>query len=144
MSKHLSKEFLYHLPSGAQVHPSRLIVRDGTLMWKHAFLNQNEFTSLPTTELQEQEIIKTAQRLEELNVWVSQDLEPWECITPVAWFDPKIWPLEQGKGVYFKHNSHSTRHLFEELNDHLLANETMKLCRGGYFADELVFFHRYQ
>lgn len=143
MSKHLSKEFLYELPSGSQVHPCRLIVRDGTLMWKHVFLNQNKFTSLPRIIDHEQEIIKTAQRLEELNVWVSQDLEPWECLMPVAWYDPTIWDLEQGKGVYFTHSLHSSNHLFEELNDHLLAHETLKLVKGGYFPDELVYYHRY-
>ena len=44
MSRHISPEFFYKLPSGAQVHPNRLLVKDGTLMWKHAFLNNNEFT----------------------------------------------------------------------------------------------------
>ena len=38
MSKHLAKNCLYKLPSGNLVHPCRLIIRDGTLMWKHAFL----------------------------------------------------------------------------------------------------------
>ena len=36
MVKHLAKEFFYQLPSGNEVHPSRLIHRDGTIMWKHA------------------------------------------------------------------------------------------------------------
>ena len=143
MSKHLAKEYLYKMPSGSKIHPCRLIVRDGSLMWKHVFLNQNEFTALPTTLKQEFDIIDTAHRLEELNVWVSQDLEPWESITPVAWFDPAIWQLEHGRGVYFNHTSHPTRDLFEQLNDHLKENETLKLVQGGYFADELVFFHRY-
>ena len=78
MSKHISKETFYPLPSGANVHPCRLIQRDGTLMWKHALLCSNEI-HLPKNQAEEQHIIKTAQRLEELNSWVSQGLEPWEC-----------------------------------------------------------------
>ena len=31
MSKHIDKNFLYNLPSGAVVHPCRLIHKDGTL-----------------------------------------------------------------------------------------------------------------
>jgi hypothetical protein len=62
MSKHLAKECLYHLPSGNSVHPCRLIIRDGTLMWKHALLSCNEFTAVPETQAHEQHIIKTAQR----------------------------------------------------------------------------------
>ena len=56
-------------------------MKDGTLMWKHALLNQNK-ASLPVCEAHEQHIIKTAQRLEELNSWVSQDLEPWNFLVP--------------------------------------------------------------
>ena len=32
MSKHIDKKYLYQLPSGAAVHPCRLIHKDGTLM----------------------------------------------------------------------------------------------------------------
>ena len=73
MSKHISPSYFYNLPSGNKVHPCRLIHKDGTLMWKHALLHQNEH-KLPASEAHEQHIIKTAQRLEELNSWVSSDL----------------------------------------------------------------------
>ena len=142
MSKHLAPNSLYELPSGAKVHPCRLIVRDGTIMWKHAFLNQNKFTCLPHLIEHEQNIAKVAQRLEELNVWVSQDLEPWDCLVSVAWYDPGIWQLEDGLGVYFKHHSHNSRFLFEELTQHMLAHESIKLVEGGYFADELIFYRK--
>jgi hypothetical protein len=68
MSKHITPGYMYSFPSGLVVHPCRLIQRDGTLMWKHALLYQNELT-LPVNEAHEQHIIKTAQRLEELNSW---------------------------------------------------------------------------
>ena len=41
-------------------------------MWKHALISNNEFTSLPLSQAHEAHIMKTAQRLEELNTWVSQ------------------------------------------------------------------------
>ena len=80
----------------------RLIHKDGSLMWKHALLYDN-IPYIPETEAQEQHIIKTAQRLEELNSWVSQDNEPWECLQPVAWFNPTEPELQTGYSVYFKH-----------------------------------------
>ena len=88
MSKHISSGFMYNFPSGLTVHPCRLIQRDGTLMWKHALLSNNEFKSLPIEIAHEAHIIKTAQRLEELNAWVSQGLDPWEYLRPVNWYDP--------------------------------------------------------
>ena len=80
MSKHISPSYFYKLPSGAKVHPCRLILKDGSLMWKHALLNQNN-AALPECEAHEQHIIKTAQRLEELNSWVSQDLRTVELFS---------------------------------------------------------------
>ena len=86
MSKHIAQDYFYLLPSESKVHPCRLITKDGTLMWKHALLYQNSQLSLPISEAHEQHIIKTAQRLEELNSWVSQGLEPWECFSIKAWY----------------------------------------------------------
>ena len=60
MSKHISPSYFYELPSGTKVHPCRLILKDGSLMWKHALLNQNKAT-LPQSEAHEQHIVKTAQ-----------------------------------------------------------------------------------
>ena len=142
MSKHLSKEFLYELPSGSQVHPCRLIVRDGTLMWKHVFLNQNRFTSLPTTAEHEQEIIKTAQRLEELNVWVSQDLEPWQALQPIAWYNPKVWGLEEGISVYFKHAVHSAEYLYDALSPNIQPHETLKYVEKLFPEPSYLLFKR--
>ena len=85
MSKHISPSYFYDLPSGIKVHPCRLILKDGSLMWKHALLNQNKAV-LPECEAHEQHIVKTAQRLEELNSWVSQDLEPWNFLVPSLWY----------------------------------------------------------
>ena len=74
-------------------------------MWKHALL-YNNVAAIPDTEAAEQHIIKTAQRLEELNSWVSQSLEPWDCFVPYAWYVPSIDELEKGISVYFQHQTH--------------------------------------
>ena len=58
-------------------------------MWKHALLCNNN-AALPECEAHEQHIIKTAQRLEELNSWVSQDLEPWNFLVPTLWYAPAL------------------------------------------------------
>ena len=142
MSKHLAKGCMYQMPSGNAIHPCRLIVRDGTLMWKHALLNQNRFTSLPTEPAHEQHIIKTAQRVEELNVWVSQDMEPWECIRPVAWYDPEIPGLDEGISLYFRHKSYDTEDLYENLIDHIQPHETLEIYRCKFPSDDMLFFKR--
>ena len=142
MPKHIAQECLYEMPSGARVHPCRLIVKDGTLMWKHAFLNHNEFTSLPLNQAHEQHIIKTAQRLEELNVWVSQDLEPWQALQPIAWYDPKIWGLEEGISVYFKHAVHSAEHLYDVLSANIQPHETLKYVEKLFPEPSYLFFKR--
>ena len=136
MSKHLAKEYLYELPSGAVVHPSRLIVRDGTLMWKHVFNAENIFTSLPTTEAHESHIIKTAQRIEELNTWVSQTLEPWECLKPYWWYDPKLKELSEGIALYFTHTVHDPEFIYKELVKHTHDHEILELVDG------LLYFQR--
>ena len=130
MSKNIDKKSFYDLPSGNKVHPCRLIQRDGTLMWKHAVLHQNVLT-LPTYQAEEQHIIKTAQRLEELNSWVSQGLEPWECFIPYAWYLPTEPELCKGISVYFKHSIHDTNHTIEKLLPHIQGHETLEL-RGNY------------
>jgi hypothetical protein len=58
MSKHIDKDYLYNLPSGASVHPCRLILKDGTLMWKHALLCRDNHAVIPTCESHEQHIQK--------------------------------------------------------------------------------------
>ena len=130
MSKHIDKHFFYQLPSGAAVHPCRLIQRDGTLMWKHALLHGNEL-NLPVEQATEAHIVKTAQRLEELNSWVSQNLEPWESFVPHAWYLPTEPELCKGISVYFKHSVHNTNHTIEKLLPHIQPHETLEL-RGNY------------
>ena len=109
MSKHLDQDSLYHLPSGASVHPCRLIHRDGTLMWKHALLHHNQLICLPQCHSHEAHIVKTAARIEELNSWISQDLEPWECLMPYKWYDPSDPELSEGISLYFYHTQISNQ-----------------------------------
>jgi len=130
MSKHIDKASFITLPSGISVHPCRLIQRDGTLMWKHALLHQNVLT-LPADQATEAHIVKTAQRLEELNSWVSQGLEPWESICVHAWYLPTVPELSKGISVYFKHSIHDTNHTIEKLLPHIQSHETLDL-RGNY------------
>jgi len=62
MVRRFPPELMLKLPSGSSVHPCRLIVRDGSLMWKQAFTAH----FLPGTTDQEEQITKCAIRLEEL------------------------------------------------------------------------------
>ena len=142
MSKHLAKGCLYQLPSGTMVHPCRLIFRDGTLMWKHALLCSNEFTSLPQTQAHEQHIVKTAQRLEELNTWVSQELEPWECLIPFCWYDPLQEELSEGISLYFYHNVHKAEYVYTTLVNHIQPHEKLKLIDNRFPQRDLLYFQR--
>jgi hypothetical protein len=136
MSKHVDKNCLYNLPSGASVHPCRLIHKDGTLMWKHALLCRYNVPNLPLNESHEQHIIKTAQRLEELNSWCSQELEPWQCFVPYAWYSPDDSDLREGISVYFTHAIYSNDEIFDSLLPHVQQHETLEQ------RDGLLFFKR--
>ena len=136
MSKHIDKNYLYNLPSGATVHPCRLIHKDGTLMWKHALLCSENVANMPRIECHEQHIIKTAQRLEELNSWVSRDLEPWNGIKIIAWYAPHIEELAEGIGVYFKHSQYDTNQISDILSAHIQSHETLNA------NDRYVYFKR--
>ena len=136
MYKHIAPSYLYPLPSGVSVHPCRLILKDGSLMWKHALLSNNNLLSLPYTEAHEAHIIKTAQRVEELNAWVSQDLEPWECLLPIKWYDPSDDDLSEGIALYMYHVVHPIEFIYSELNKHILEHEVLEK-RGSY-----LFFKR--
>ena len=138
MSKHVSPKHLYKLPSGNNVHPCRLIHRDGTLMWKHALLYNNE-VNLPTDQAVEAHIIKTAQRLEELNSWLSNDNEPWECFVPTAWYVPNINHLSQGISLFFKHAIHEAEDIYDTLKEHTQEHETLKLLPTYTGANQLFF-----
>ena len=126
MSKHITPATFIELPSGSKVHPNRLIQRDGTLMWKHALLYNNEL-HVPKDSAVEAHIIKTAQRLEELNSWVSQSLEPWECFVPTAWYVPDLHFLNQGISLFFKHSIHSSDYLYTNLKSHIHNHERLEL-----------------
>jgi len=136
MSKHIDKNYLYNLPSGLSVHPCRLIHKDGTLMWKHALLGPSNVAAMPTHEAHEQHIQKTAQRLEELNSWVSQELEPWQCFIPYAWYSPDDSELTDGISVYFIHAIYSNEDIFDTLLPHIQEHETLEQ------RDGLLFFKR--
>ena len=135
MSKHISPSYFYELPSGAKVHPCRLILKDGSLMWKHALLNQNQ-SCLPQCEAHEQHIIKTAQRLEELNSWVSQDLEPWNFLVPSLWYVPGLPDYDEGISVNFTHSTKDTAEVYDVLCGHTLTHETLSL------RDKYIYFKR--
>ena len=128
MSKHIAQHHFYQLPSGNAVHPCRLIQKDGTLMWKHACA-----VSIPLEEAHEQHIIKTAQRLEELNSWVSQGLDPWQCLLPVTWYIPTEPELYQGISVYFKHTDYSSRDVYDKLINHIQSHESLELRQDYLF-----------
>jgi len=126
MHKNLNKELLIALPSGNVVHPARLIHKDGTLMWKHAL---TDFT-VPIDEAAEQHIVKTAQRLEELNSWVSRDLDVWQCLVPIHWYSPTNDELSTGYSVYFKHAVFDNQHTYDCLAPHILPHETLSICEN--------------
>ena len=121
MSKNIDKKFFYQLPSGNSVHPCRLIVRDGTLMWKHALC----FDHIPECHAHEAHIIKTAHRLEELNAWVSQGLEPWQCLMPTLWYNPKDEKYSEGIRVSFKHTAVPDEAVYDVLKEHIMPHESL-------------------
>ena len=135
MSKHIAPTAFYNLPSGNAVHPCRLIHKDGSIMWKHALLANNEFASLPLELAHEAHIIKTAQRLEELNAWVSQDLNPWECLRPIKWYSPNDKGFEEGISVLFMHTTLPASHIIDQLLQHKQEHETLT-CESGIFRFE--------
>ena len=128
MSKHLSPSVFYDLPSGNRVHPWRLIHKDGTIMWKHALQDSAGNLSIPTDLAHESHIIKTAQRIEELNSWVSQSLEPWDCLTPKIWYvsNHEHKPFAEGYACCFTHVSLPIKELFEKLKPHVHSHEEIK------------------
>ncbi len=105
-------------------------------MWKHALLCWQNKANIPTMESQEQHIIKTAQRLEELNSWVSQELEPWQCFIPYAWYSPYDSELTDGISVYFTHALYDNDYIYDTLLPHIQTHETLEQ------RDELLFFKR--
>ena len=105
-------------------------------MWKHALLNNSNTACMPKLVSQEQHIIKTAQRLEELISWVSQDLEPWDCFIPYAWYSPDDIELTDGICVYFTHAIYDNKDIFANLLPHIQEHEQLEQ------RDGLLFFKR--
>ena len=104
-------------------------------MWKHALLHQNE-PYIPHDPAHEQHIIKTAHRIEELNAWVSQNLDPWEFLKPLAWYYPNNKDLDEGISLFFKHTSLNTTDVYHTLKEHLNEFETLE------HKDNYLFFRR--
>lgn len=133
MSKHIAPNCLYTLPSSDKVHPCRLILKDGTLMWKHALLYEDDFVCIPQSEAHERHIIKTAQRLEELNSWISQGLEPWNSLRIKGWYQPFVSELSEGISAYFVHNARDLSSIYIELLPHIQDHETLELRKDYLF-----------
>ena len=105
-------------------------------MWKHPLLHNNEFVCLPEEHAHEAHIIKTAQRVEELNSWVSQNLDPWEFLKPIVWYAPGTPHLSEGIAVYLKHTSLPTDLVMNYLQEHIQDHETLKQ------VEDFIFFRR--
>lgn len=129
MSRHISPDYFLTLPSGNKVHPCRLIHKDGTLMWQHA-INGYKVDE----QAHEAHIIKTAQRIEELNSWVSQGLDPWDCLVPIKWYVPQDREFGQGISVNFVHCSIDLVQAYDVLKNHIQEHETLHVTN-----DHLLF-----
>ena len=101
-------------------------------MWKHALLCDNEVVAMPETQAHEQHIIKTAQRLEELNSWVSINLNPWEFLKPLRWYDPSEAEFSEGISVIFKHTSLDNDDCYQQIKKHIQEHESLEYA-AGYF-----------
>ena len=101
-------------------------------MWKHALLYCNDVVAMPETQAHEQHIIKTAQRLEELNAWVSQNLDPWEFLRPVRWYDPSESEYSEGISVLFTHTSLSGYDCLDKIKKHIQDHETLEYADGFF------------
>lgn len=126
MQKYFAEGTFYPLPSGNNYHPARLIIRDGTLTWKDALhCRLTNKTYIPSDLAHEQHIIKTAQRMEELNTWASINMELWECIKPVQWYNPTVEGFEEGITLKFKHLAFSNKLMWTRLVPHIKPHESL-------------------
>jgi hypothetical protein len=128
--KYFDPFYLFQLPSGQLVHPCRLIHRDGTLMWKHALIDE-EVVHLPADQDIETRIIYTAKRLEELNTWVAPTAQPWEGFSIHAWYNPNVEERSRGNVVLFSHFLHDTEVVYNELKKHLQEKEALSTSLAG-------------
>ena len=86
-------------------------------------------TSLPSclqTQAHEQHIIKTAQRIEELNSWVSQDLDPWEFLVHCSG-TALLLTFTDGILCALPHTTMPSTDVYTELKRHVNEYETLKL-----------------
>lgn len=127
MPKSINDAYLMPLPSGHSVHPSRLIHKDGFLMWKHACQQP------PLCQAHEAHIQKTAQRLEELNSWIMPYFEPWEALKVVSWYDPSDPELSEGISLYFVHHHLETDLIYDMLKNHIYDHETLQVRGPNIF-----------
>jgi len=127
MPKHIDPSFLMALPSGALIHPCRLIVKDGIFSWKDAC------TVPPQCLAHEAHIQKTAQRLEELNSWIRLNFEPWETLKVIAWYDPSVPELSEGISLYFTHQILDPTDTLEFIKPHILEHETLQIRGSDIF-----------
>jgi len=128
--KYFDPFYLYQLPSGQLVHPSRLIHRDGTIMWSHALLHEGT-VHLPADEDIETRIVHTAKRLEELNTWVAPTAQPWEGFLIHSWYNPNDLEFAKGNVVLFNHALHDTEVVYNELKKHLQEEEALSTSLAG-------------
>ena len=126
MSRHIAASAFLQLPSGAAVHPCRLIHKDGTLMWCHA-IGGHELESLAC----ESHIIKTAARLEELNSWVSVGLEIWQCLQPLRWYVPGDPLFGEGICARITHPMFTPPELYAVMSKHIGEFEQLELDEGA-------------
>ena len=126
MSKHISSDVFLHLPSGIKIHPCRLIIKDGSFMWKHALYSFGQ-CYIPQSQAHEAHIIKTAQRLEELNSWVSQPSDPCDSFTILDWYMPQHPELNEGISLYFFYPEFDIDHTYSKLYPHIQDHEKLEI-----------------
>ena len=80
------------------IHPSRLIIRDGSLMWKHALLYEGVMY-IPRQSAIE---AKTAQRLE-ASCWLWEHGSVDDGHVPSVQVRPKRSRIRPGISVYLEH-----------------------------------------
>ena len=119
MSKHIDPDTFLVMPSGARWHPSRLIIKDGCLMWRMAL---GENLQLPLELSHEQHICKTAQRLEELSSWLENERE-LPPLLPVLWYAPEI--AEYSEGIQVKLQCKEPLLTLNQLGPHVLPHESL-------------------
>jgi hypothetical protein len=104
-------------------------------MWKHALVNRKNKVNIPAELSHETHIIKTAQRIEELNSWVSHQLEPWECLVPTFWYSvghPHT-PYSEGYACLLEHIVLPNDKVYELLLPHILSHEQLELEDFGLY-----------